>query len=134
MEINLLKNVYPFQMDRSKESESFLFRVTFDSKYKYLKYIILGSGRHLAGMREDSSPTFVTVETQSLDYFVLQNKILGIDLIELDIEESGHLVLEGGENVIRKMRPKVVCEVFSTEKLHKIQIHWNNNDYLFFIF
>jgi len=85
-------------------------------------------------MREDSSPTFVTVETQSLDYFVLQNKILGIDLIELDIEESEHLILEGGENVIRKMRPKVVCEVFSTEKLYKIQIHWNNNDCLFFIF
>ena len=134
MEINLLKNVYPFQMDRSKESESFLFRVTFNSKYEYLKYIILGSGRHLAGMREDSSPTFVTVETQTLDYFVLQNKILGIDLIELDIEESEHLILESGGNVIRKMRPKVVCEVFSTEKLYKIQIRWNNGNYLFFIF
>ena len=134
VKINKLKNVFPFQTALSNENGEFSFQVAFNSKYQYLKCNSLGGGGHLTGLREDSSPVFVTVKAQTLDDFVNEHKISNLDLVKLDVEEAEHLVLEGGSDTLKKMRPIVVCEVFSTDMLHKIQNHWKGSDYLSYIF
>jgi len=134
VKLNQLKNVFPFQMALSNENGSFSFQVAINPKYTYLKYNSLGGGGHLAGLRPDASPVLVTVKAQTLDNFVSENNITGLDLVKLDVEEAEHLVLEGGAETLKKLRPIVVCEVFSTEMFHKIQGYWKGSDYLSFIF
>lgn len=131
---NKLLNVKPFQLALSNENGTFSFQVAMNPKYTYLKYNSLGGSGHLQGTREDHSPFVVSVEAMRLDDFVVRHNIQQLDLMKLDVEEAEHLVLMGGAKTLERLRPIVVCEVFSTEMLRQIMEQWENSGYEAFIF
>jgi hypothetical protein len=85
-------------------------------------------------VRENPTLHTVEVEALTLDAYAEREGLKSLDLIKLDVEEAEHLVLAGAENSIRKFRPIVVCEVFSTGMLQKIREQVLSQDYLAFRF
>ncbi|MFA6281670.1 MAG: FkbM family methyltransferase [Candidatus Omnitrophota bacterium] len=51
------------------------------------------------------------VDMTSIDDFCMENKIEQVDFIKCDTEGSETRVIKGAENVIRKSRPFILCEV-----------------------
>jgi FkbM family methyltransferase len=119
--INGLNKVFPFQMALSDSNGEFSFHIAVSPKYKYLKYNSLGGSGHLSHVRENPTKHQVKVKAQTLDDFISENQINGLDLLKLDVEEAEHLVLAGGHASILKFRPIVVCEVFSSTMLQQVR-------------
>lgn len=132
--INKLPNMKVFQLALSNENGQLTFQAAVNAKYSYLKHNSLGGSGHIQGTRVDSSPYVVTVNAITLDNFVREHQVSKIDIIKLDVEEAEHLVVMGGIETFSKMRPLVVCEVFSNEMWDQIKGYWKNSDYLVYIF
>jgi FkbM family methyltransferase len=120
IELNACRNVKALQLALSDKEGMFSFHISYNLKYPYLGYRVLGGSGHLAHVRESPGLFKVNAECRTLDQFVEHNKIASIDLIKLDVEEAEHLVLSGGKKSLAAFRPIVVCEVFSVEMLDLI--------------
>ncbi len=121
IKLNHCQNVNPNQLALSDTPGRFSFHVSYNLKYPYLGYKILGGSGHLAHVRVSPGLFKVDVECQTLDQFIENQKVEGIDLIKLDVEEAEHMVLSGGKKSLSSFRPIVVTEVFSNEMLDLIQ-------------
>lgn len=53
----------------------------------------------------------IKIPITTLDEYVRRNTISSIDFIKIDVEGGELDVLKGGENVLSKMRPVLMCEV-----------------------
>jgi hypothetical protein len=95
--------------------------MAYNVKYPWLKFNSLGGSGHLSHVRENPTRHHVQVRAYKLDTFVRENNIENMDLLKVDVEEAEHLVLAGGRESIRRFRPIVVCEVFSTDMLQQIR-------------
>ena len=132
--LNKLRNVRARQLALSDAGGKFSFHIAWNKKYPWLKYNSLGGSGHLSHVRENPTLHTVEVEALTLDAYAEREGLKSLDLIKLDVEEAEHLVLAGAENSIRKFRPIVVCEVFSTDMLQKIREQVLSQDYLAFRF
>lgn len=76
----------------------------------------------------------VDVKTDTLDNFVAQHLSSGknIDLIKLDTESTEHLVLKGGQTVLKNHRPIIMCEVIKGFTEAEIEKILSAHDYLFY--
>lgn len=106
------KNIVPNQLALSDKVGSIEFILAYNPKYTFLKYNTLGGAGHISGVRPDSSSKKVVAQTNTLDNYVAQNGIEQIDFIKLDAEEAEHMILNGGQETIKRFRPIIACEVF----------------------
>ena len=67
------------------------------------------------------------IKCQTLDQFVISNKIPKVDLIKCDVEGAELLVLKGSENVIKKYHPVLILEI---ESRHTQQYNYEPEDLL----
>jgi FkbM family methyltransferase len=134
IELNNLKNVHAFDLALSDQDGNFSFHFAYNAKYPYLKHSSLGGSGHLSHVRENPTTYTVKVKATTLDNFIETNKIEGLDLLKLDVEEAEHLVLAGGRKSIARFRPIVVCEVFSDEMLESINKEIISLGYYAYIF
>jgi FkbM family methyltransferase len=85
--------------------------------------------------RDDCDAIDVPVTT--LDAFAEDHGLAGIDLIKIDVESAEYLVLAGGEKVLDRDRPVLLCEVLrgtTEDHLHEVMrgrgygYHWISGD------
>lgn len=74
----------------------------------------------------------VQVKTQTLDHFVEEQEVPGVDLMKLDTEATEHLVLAGAQNILKKHKPTVFCEVLSGKVEDEIAAAFSEHGYLMF--
>lgn len=70
------------------------------------------AGNHLVaneGLQQTSGTTLVDIDT--LDNYVMQNKIPKVDFIKCDVEGAEFLVLRGSRNVLKEHRPELFLEI-----------------------
>jgi FkbM family methyltransferase len=132
--LNGLKNVFAQGIGLSDSKGEFSFHIPYHSKYSYLKHNTLGGSGHLSHVRANPTTFKLNIQTNTLDAFIIENKINELDLIKLDVEEAEHLVLAGSKSSIERFRPIIVCEVFSSEMLVQIQEQIISLKYQSFIF
>ena len=132
--LNGLKNVFAQGIGLSDSKGEFSFHIPYHSKYSYLKHNTLGGSGHLSHVRANPTTFKLNIQTNTLDAFIIENKINELDLIKLDVEEAEHLVLAGSKLSIERFRPIIVCEVFSSEMLVQIQEQIISLKYQSFIF
>ena len=64
----------------------------------------------------------ITVGQTTLDNFVEMNSISHIDLMKVDVEGYELMVFEGGQKIIEKFKPVIICEIFLNDE-KKIYFH-----------
>ena len=53
----------------------------------------------------------IVVPALKLDTYVITNNIAKVDLLKIDTEGTEHEVLEGAEQILKKDKPLIICEV-----------------------
>lgn len=115
------KNIVPNQLALSDNVGSIEFILAYNPKYKFLKYNTLGGAGHISGVRPDSSSKKVIAQTDTLDNYVAKHGIDQIDFIKLDAEEAEHMILNGGQETIKRFRPIIACEVFDADMANLLE-------------
>ena len=87
-----------------------------NKKYSYLPYNLGGVG----SLKEDASKTAYTVKTETLDHFVTEKSISGVDLIKIDTEGTENFILQGAEETIQQFHPIIICETLFDKKSNRI--------------
>ncbi|RPI15570.1 MAG: FkbM family methyltransferase [Ignavibacteriae bacterium] len=83
-------------------------------------------------MGDQEDMIIIDVPTIKLDSYFKDNKIDGLDILQIDTEGTEDKVLKGAENVLNKYRPLIICEVLSNlieDKLHSVM---DGRKYLYF--
>jgi len=76
---------------------------------------------------------FVEVECRTLDRLVSELGILKIDLLNLDVEGSAHLVLRGAREALkRRILRRIIIEIHNREEATRCVYELLNNDYWVF--
>jgi FkbM family methyltransferase len=123
IEINHLKNIKPVNMALSNDSG------------KITLYIPNGdiptSSSIVKGFRKAERE--LEVETRTLDDFAEKEKINGIDIIKIDIEEGEIFAFKGMPRILEKMRPFIISEVLGSEKKKDIQDLMESKGYVFYL-
>jgi FkbM family methyltransferase len=61
----------------------------------------------------------VEVPMTTLDRFAAEWGLEGVDLVKIDVEGAEHKVRRGAEQVLRRHRPVIVCEVVAGREVGK---------------
>jgi FkbM family methyltransferase len=118
---NASAQIMPINKALTDANGSVEFSVPYVSKYGYLAHNNLGGGGHVSAVRESVLTEKITVEAQTLDDFAKEYKLFKLDVLKLDAENSEHLIIKGGAESIKKFRPIIFTEIFSTEMALKIE-------------
>lgn len=110
---NFSSQIEPVKLALTNEKGKTKFVAANVPKYDYLDFATLGGSGHISGARQDTSKVTFEVFTNRLDDYVAENNIKNIDFIKLDTEETEHLILQTGLQMLSKNKPIVVCEIFS---------------------
>ena len=81
-----------------------------NAKMQGLSHIIESSSEN--GETDDVFP----VQVQKLDNITSLQQLEKISAIKIDVENFEYYVLKGGENMLRKHRPLVFCELWNNER------------------
>lgn len=84
----------------------------------------------IAGFREDCER--VPVRLATLDQFVAQHGLRGIDLIKIDVESAEYLVFRGASHVLRSERPVILCEVLYRTTEQQVHEEISPHQYIYF--
>ena len=117
IKINKFKNIRVESLALSDKEGEITFYEIRNKKYTYLEYNLAGEGN--SGSKT-SGRNFVpiSVKTTTLDKYVENAKEVNIDLIKMDTEGTEHFILENSENVLKLMKPIIICEtLFNTIEL-----------------
>jgi len=125
---NLEKQISVHPLALSIESGELSFYEVRNKKYTYLPYNLGGVG----SLKEDSAKAAYIVKTETLDHFILENSITGVDLIKIDTEGTENLILAGSEETIRKFHPVIICETLFNKIEDKLEAIMKSHGYLFF--
>lgn len=91
-------------------------------KYRYLKYHLSGIGA-LENTHNNPDMISYKVKTETLDHFVDQNSIPGIDIMKMDTEATEHYILSQGYETLKRFRPIIICEVLFGKVEKEIEHH-----------
>lgn len=69
---------------------------------------------------DGASPRGYMVRAGTLDDYVARNRIARLDFIKMDVEGMEELVLRGGENAIRSLKPLMYVEADRREKVQSL--------------
>lgn len=107
--LNNLTNVRIEPIALSDKKGEIVFYEIRNKKYKYLEYNLAGEGN--AGSKT-TGRNFVpsTVKTMTLDQYVKMKGDKTIDLIKMDTEGTENTILSKSDEVLKHMRPIVICE------------------------
>ena len=117
IKINKFKNIRVESLALSDKEGEITFYEIRNKKYTYLEYNLAGEGN--SGSKT-SGRNFVSisVKTTTLDKYVENAKEANIDLIKMDTEGTEHFILENSDNVLKLMKPIIICEtLFNTIEL-----------------
>lgn len=119
IEINDIVNIYVHKVAIADKNGRMIFRIYDD--YAYNSFLLIDRKKLL---KEDS------VECQTIDAFIEQNKITKLDLIKIDIEGYELPAMKGAENTLNKFRPGIIAEI-QPLNLKSIGLGWRDIiDYL----
>jgi len=106
---NGFKNIRIEPIAISDQNGNIDFYEIKNQKYKYLQHNLAGESN--AGSKT-SGRNFVinTVSSLTFDDYARINKIDNIDLIKIDTEGTEHLILAKADNVLREIKPIIICE------------------------
>ena len=129
--INNFANIKIESIALSHKEGEIVFHEIKNKKYSYLEHNLAGesnAGSNTVGRN------FVQniVKTNTLDSYVKGNSETSIDLIKMDTEGTEHFILEHASNVLRDMKPIVICEtLFNTiePELEKIMLQFGYEFY-----
>jgi len=117
IKINKFKNIRVESLALSDKEGEITFYEIRNKKYTYLEHNLAGEGN--SGSKT-SGRNFVpiSVKTTTLDKYVENAKEANIDLIKMDTEGTEHFILENSDNVLKLMKPIIICEtLFNTIEL-----------------
>ena len=117
IKINKFKNIRVESLALSDKEGEITFYEIRNKKYTYLEHNLAGEGN--SGSKT-SGRNFVpiSVKTTTLDKYVENSKEANIDLIKMDTEGTEHFILENSDNVLKLMKPIIICEtLFNTIEL-----------------
>ena len=117
IKINKFKNIRVESLALSDKEGEITFYEIRNKKYTYLEHNLAGEGNSGSKM---SGRNFVpiSVKTTTLDKYVENAKEANIDLIKMDTEGTEHFILENSDNVLKLMKPIIICEtLFNTIEL-----------------
>lgn len=126
---NLAERVQIHQLALSDRKGSLNFFESINPKYPYLKYHLGGTGSLLEN--KDTASAY-QVETITLDDFVRTKDITNLDIIKLDTEGTEHEILSGANEVIRKFRPIVICEILFDKIERQLEFFFLERSYKMF--
>lgn len=107
--LNDFENVHVFDLGVSDKAETLkLFRVDSHN---------LGMNRILNEAEAAEFEDFTTIETNTLDHIVEENKIEKVDVIKIDIEGYEMHALRGAKELLKKFQPRLFIEVGYTRLL-----------------
>lgn len=85
-----------------------------NNKYKYLEHN-LGGESNTGSKTTGRNFVLNRVKTSTLDNYVRGTGERSIDLIKMDTEGTENLILENSDNVLKEMKPIIICEtLFNT--------------------
>jgi FkbM family methyltransferase len=104
IKINLLHNTTTEQMALGSKEENTNM------------YVCLGGDEALSSLRfpsEDANikKEVIKVQVTTLDNYISKNKIPSVDFVKIDVEGGELNVLKGGVNMLKDIRPILMCEV-----------------------
>jgi FkbM family methyltransferase len=117
IKINKFKNIRVESLALSDKEGEITFYEIRNQKYTYLEHNLAGEGN--AGSKKIGR-NFVPINVKSitLDKYVENTKEVNIDLIKMDTEGTEHFILENSANVLKLMKPIIICEtLFNTIEL-----------------
>ena len=117
IKINKFKNIRVESLALSDKEGEITFYEIRNKKYTYLEHNLAGEGNSGSKI---SGRNFVpiSVKTTTLDKYVENVKEANIDLIKMDTEGTEHFILENSDNVLKLMKPIIICEtLFNTIEL-----------------
>lgn len=82
---------------------------------------------------ENSPSGKVEIFAMTLDDFAIQNELVEVDLIKMDTESTEYFVLKGAENLIKKCKPIILCEVLTGYNENKLEELLLRLDYGFYL-
>lgn len=109
-ERNNWKNTSIHKIALSDKNGSTVFFEGVRKKFSYLKYHLSGIGA-IENTYERSDMMQYTVPVQTLDSFVSEHNIKGVDIIKMDTEATEHYILSQATETLRRDQPIVICEV-----------------------
>lgn len=101
-----------------------------DSKHQYSATLNKEMKEHLIGMGFQINQ--YNVKSQTLKDYIEEHKIVGIDLIKIDVELHEFEVLEGFGDYLEKFKPSILIEILTDELARKLEPLFKNMGYLFF--
>jgi len=117
IKINKFKNIRVESLALSDKEGEITFYEIRNQKYTYLEHNLAGEGN--AGSKKIGR-NFIPINVKSitLDKYVENTKEVNIDLIKMDTEGTEHFILENSANVLKLMKPIIICEtLFNTIEL-----------------
>jgi FkbM family methyltransferase len=82
---------------------------------------------------EDIPSGKVEIFTMTLDDYAIQNNLIEVDLIKMDTEATEYLILMGAENLIKKCKPVILCEVLTGHNEDKLEEFLLRLEYGFYL-
>ncbi len=124
IEFNKIKNCIPFQVamgNTSKKQRIYIPNVTS----------IPTSASMNRDFYQDNHE--IEVKQVSMDDFVKEQNISRVDLVKIDVESYEFDVLRGMENIVRKYKPIIICEIFNfSQNKESIGLFMGGLDYNIF--
>ena len=131
IKINKFKNIRVEALALSHKQGEITFYEVKNKKYKYLKHNLAGEGN--SGSKKIGRNFMpINVKTTTLDKYVENSKEVNIDLIKMDTEGTEHYILENSDNVLRLMKPIIICETLFNKielKLEKLMCSYGYQFY-----
>jgi len=131
-ELNNFANITIEDYALSNVSADLEFASVFNPKFKEIKYQLAGDGSLDLRDKDSGRVKIIHVKSITLDAYVERKNIKSIDLIKIDTEASEHLVFGGSNNVLKKFRPIIQCEVLHNRIENELEAIFYVNNYSYF--
>lgn len=94
------------------------------------QHLTLATGSSAVRWEPDWSA--ISVDVIRLDDFVTQHHIERIDFIKIDVEKFEPQVIEGAQELIKRDRPIIICEILDDDVGVQIDNYFSNWDYCYY--
>lgn len=130
--LNHLKNIIPYKLALTNSEGKLTFYQHNNPKVKDLNEQLGGSSSLI--LDEENKDQFQSIEVNAttLNQFVVRNQIKKIDIIKIDTEATEHLVIEGGSEILEKIKPIIICEVLKNKIEKQLEDVFNRFGYQYF--